>query len=76
MTPRDFSSSGSNLKRLRMADPSPQGPTSPIGQVTCPNCLVVMIRVSLGKPDESSHLRTATYRCSRCGTQTVRWIKE
>jgi hypothetical protein len=71
-----FPGSGTNLKRLSMAEPSPPGPTSPIGQVTCPNCLVVMIRVALGNPDESHHLRAVTYRCSRCGTQTVRWIKE
>jgi hypothetical protein len=76
MIDRDFPGSGTHLKRLCMAEPSAQGPTLPIGQVTCPNCLVVMTRVALGDPDESNQLRAATYRCSRCGTKTVRRIKE
>ena len=65
----------SNLKRLFRAEPPARDSALPVGQVTCPNCLVVMNRVALGDPGEST-LSAATYRCSRCKTQTTRWIKE
>jgi hypothetical protein len=59
-----------------MDDRSDEGQPPPIGQVTCPNCLVLMSRISLGEADEQTGLRTATYRCPRCEAQTTRWIKD
>jgi hypothetical protein len=47
--------------------------TSPVGVVTCPNCRVVMVRISL-KPAQAD-LNEANYRCPRCQTETRRWIK-
>jgi hypothetical protein len=49
--------------------------TLPIGQVTCPNCAVIMGRIALGIADERTGLRAGTYRCPRCEAKTVRWIK-
>ena len=48
----------------------------PIGQVTCPNCLVMMGRVAFGHADRDTGVRSATYRCPRCDAETIRWIKE
>jgi hypothetical protein len=50
--------------------------TLPIGQVTCPNCLLIMGRIALGKAEAGTGLRAGTYRCPRCEAETVRWIKE
>lgn len=49
-------------------------PRAPIGQVTCPNCRVVMPRVSL-KNGEEKDLNEAVYHCPKCSTETRRWIK-
>ena len=57
-------------------DRSNVGKPLPIGQVTCPNCLVMMDRTALGKADASTGLRAGTYRCPRCEAETIRWIKE
>jgi hypothetical protein len=45
----------------------------PIGLVTCPNCRVVMPRISL-QPSQEENLHEAVYRCPQCGTETRRWI--
>jgi Zn finger protein HypA/HybF involved in hydrogenase expression len=45
-----------------------------IGQVTCPNCRVVMPRISL-QTNGGSSLHEAVYRCPQCETETTRWIK-
>ena len=50
--------------------------TLPIGQVTCPNCLLIMDRIALGKADAGTGLRAGTYRCPRCEAETTRWIKQ
>jgi hypothetical protein len=64
-------------RRLKlMVDRSSEEQGPPIGQVTCPNCLVLMSRISLGSADPQTGLQTATYRCPKCETQTSRWIKE
>jgi transposase-like protein len=47
--------------------------TPPVGVVTCPNCRVPMPRISL-KPSRAD-LNEAVYRCPRCETETMRWIK-
>lgn len=60
-----------NLKLHPASDLS--RPMAPIGQVTCPNCRVVMPRISL-KVDEGNRLNEAVYRCPRCNTETMRWI--
>jgi hypothetical protein len=54
-----------------MSDPA-QPP--PIGLVTCPNCQVEMLRISLTEPEDEKALRKAIYRCPRCATETARWI--
>jgi hypothetical protein len=46
----------------------------PIGLVTCPNCRVVMPRISL-QPWDAENLHEAIYRCPRCEAETRRWIK-
>ena len=46
----------------------------PVGLVTCPNCRVVMARVSI-KGSEDADLCEAAFRCPKCGAQTRRWIK-
>jgi DNA-directed RNA polymerase subunit RPC12/RpoP len=61
-----------NLKFRPLSDSKPA--RAPIGQVTCPNCRVVMPRISL-KTDEGNSLSEAVYRCPRCKTETTRWIK-
>ena len=48
--------------------------TLPIGQVTCPNCLLIMDRIALGKADAGTGLRAGTYRCPRCEAETGRLI--
>jgi hypothetical protein len=50
------------------------GTSRPVGLVTCPNCRVVMPRISL-KPAEENDLNEAVYRCPQCRTETRRWIK-
>lgn len=47
----------------------------PVGLVTCPNCLVLMARISLKSLPSEKTLHEATYRCPRCGAETRRWIK-
>jgi hypothetical protein len=59
-----------------MDDRSNERQTLPIGQVTCPNCLVTMERTALGKAAAITGLRAGTYRCPRCDAETVRWIKD
>jgi hypothetical protein len=54
-----------------MSDPA-QPP--PIGLVTCPNCQVEMLRISLTEQEDEKALRKAIYRCPRCATETARWI--
>jgi hypothetical protein len=44
-----------------------------VGLVTCPNCQVLMPRVSLQAPENGKTLRKAVYCCPRCGAQTGRW---
>ena len=51
-------------------------PSMPIGQVTCPNCLVIMGRVALGLPIGTQVFGRPRYRCPRCDAETIRWIKE
>jgi hypothetical protein len=52
-----------------------KGADSAIGQVTCPNCQVVM-RLGAMKPVEGAgELREAAYRCPRCDAETKRWVK-
>ncbi|MEA2909251.1 MAG: hypothetical protein QOJ15_1332 [Bradyrhizobium sp.] len=46
----------------------------PIGLVTCPNCQVVMPRISL-QPSDAENLYEAVHRCPKCETKTRRWIK-
>ena len=46
----------------------------PVGQVTCPNCRVVMPRISL-QPSDAENLYEAVHRCPKCETETRRWIK-
>jgi hypothetical protein len=46
----------------------------PVGLVTCPNCRVVMARVSL-KGSEDPALYEAAFHCPKCAAQTRRWIK-
>ena len=60
------------LKARPLSDSPDQ--RAPIGQVTCPNCRVVMPRVSL-KNGEEKDLNEAVYRCPKCSTETRRWIK-
>ena len=45
-----------------------------VGLVTCPNCRVVMPRISL-QPSEEENLHEAEYHCPRCDAETRRWIK-
>jgi hypothetical protein len=45
-----------------------------VGLVTCPNCQVLMPRISLEAPEAGNALRKALYRCPRCGAETARWI--
>ena len=45
-----------------------------IGQVTCPNCRVIMPRISL-EADHGDGLHEAVYRCPLCKTEMMRWIK-
>lgn len=47
----------------------------PIGLVTCPNCQVVMPRISLKILEDRRDLNEALYRCPQCQTETRRWIK-
>jgi hypothetical protein len=47
----------------------------PIGLVTCPNCQVVMPRISLKILEDRRDLNEGVYRCPRCKTETRRWIK-
>jgi len=47
----------------------------PVGQVTCPNCRVVMPRISLKSLEDKRDLNEALYRCPKCETETRRWIK-
>ena len=49
--------------------------TRPVGLVTCPNCKVVMPRISLKLAEEETDLNEAGYRCPKCRTVTRRWIK-
>jgi Zn finger protein HypA/HybF involved in hydrogenase expression len=46
----------------------------PIGLVTCPNCRVVMPRISL-QPSQEENLHEAVYRCPQCGTETRRGLR-
>jgi hypothetical protein len=46
----------------------------PVGLVTCPNCMVVMPRVSLKSSEAEKTLCEAIYRCPRCDAETRRWI--
>ena len=47
---------------------------TPLGLVTCPNCCVVMARISLNGSEHGA-LHEAVYRCQKCETETRRWIK-
>jgi RNase P subunit RPR2 len=47
----------------------------PVGLVTCPNCRVVMPRISLRPSGEENSLNEAVHRCPQCGTETRRWTK-
>ena len=47
----------------------------PVALVTCPNCLVLMVRISLKSSESEKSLHEATHRCPRCATETRRWIK-
>jgi hypothetical protein len=47
----------------------------PIGLVTCPNCQVVMPRISLKVLADQKDLNEGLYRCRQCETETRRWIK-
>jgi hypothetical protein len=46
----------------------------PVGLVTCPNCIVLMARISLKGSETEKTLNEAIYRCPRCRTETRRWI--
>jgi hypothetical protein len=46
----------------------------PIGLVICPNCRVVMPRISLKPSEEENSLYEALHRCPQCSTETRRWI--
>jgi hypothetical protein len=46
----------------------------PVGLVTCPNCMVAMLRVSLKRSETEKTLHEASYHCPRCDTETRRWI--
>jgi hypothetical protein len=50
------------------------GAGRPVGLVTCPNCRVVMPRISL-QPSEEENLHEAVYHCPRCDAEARRWIK-
>jgi hypothetical protein len=50
------------------------GFSRPVGLVTCPNCQVLMPRISLKPSETANDLNEASYRCPRCGTETRRWI--
>jgi hypothetical protein len=41
------------------------GNTRPVGLVTCPNCRVVMPRISLKLAEEENDLNEAGYRCPK-----------
>jgi hypothetical protein len=47
----------------------------PVGLVTCPNCLVLMVRISLKSSESEKTLHEATHRCPKCSAETRRWIK-
>lgn len=51
-----------------------RGEQRAIGQVTCPNCRVVMRLVLMQPVDGESCLHEVSYRCPRCSAETRRWV--
>ena len=44
-----------------------------VGLVSCPNCEVAMVCISLKALEDNNDLHEAVYRCPRCRTETKRW---
>ena len=45
-----------------------------VGQVTCPNCQVVMRRIATKRVEGENGLCEVSYRCPRCDAETKRWM--
>jgi rubrerythrin len=61
---------------MRLAEPVQRpesGSAHPIGIVTCPNCRVMMARVSLKRLD-GTVFNEATFRCPKCQAETRRFM--
>jgi hypothetical protein len=62
------------IRLIERPDTEGEWREKPVGQVTCPNCQVTMLRISLKRLEDENQLHEAVYRCPQCNTETKRWM--